>query len=153
MPMSQKPTYVSSCTSDPIFCSSLFQNTYGVAIGTLGQVSEVVDSLYAKNTLPFARILQCYTTPSSSGSYDVSLSRTITVLKRLKNGAQADAEDMKDDGNDDIDTRYDGYPNTEGNSDGNRNGYFVQDGSTTIPAAAPSCQDILVSDSRQCQPQ
>jgi hypothetical protein len=76
--------------------------------------------------------------------------------KRPKNSAQADAEDMKEGGNDDIDTRYDGYPTTEGNSDGNRNGYFMQDGSTTIPAAAPLCpetQDILTSDSRQCQPQ
>ncbi|OJA10649.1 hypothetical protein AZE42_11957 [Rhizopogon vesiculosus] len=150
-------------------------NTYGAAIGTLGQVSEVVDSLYAKVRplllLSSGMFLQYYYRHKEHPTirshlavlYDTLLQWILRLAvtdstsfwrqERPKNGAQADAEDMKEDGNDDIDTRYDGYPTTEGNNDGNRNGYFVQDGSTTIPAAASSCQetqDILMS---ECQPE
>jgi Na+-translocating ferredoxin:NAD+ oxidoreductase RnfC subunit len=46
--MSQKQTCIPSCTAFLQFTHLCFQNTYGAAIGTLEQVSKVVDSLYAK---------------------------------------------------------------------------------------------------------
>jgi GATA-binding protein len=66
--------------------------------------------------------------------------------------SQAHAEDMKEDGNDDVDMPYDGYNTAEGNG----NDSFLLDGSTTTTAPASSSeqtQDILMSDSRQHQPQ
>ncbi|OJA09082.1 hypothetical protein AZE42_11096 [Rhizopogon vesiculosus] len=59
---------------------------------------------------------------------------------------------MKEDSNNDINMRYDNYPTTKG--DGNGNGNFLQDRSTIISATAPSSQqtqDILMSDSHQHQ--
>ncbi|OAX33234.1 hypothetical protein K503DRAFT_859906 [Rhizopogon vinicolor AM-OR11-026] len=70
--------------------------------------------------------------------------------------AQAHAEDMKEDGNDDIGMRYDDYPTAEGSGDVNGNGNFLQNESTIVSAAALSSQqtqDFLMSDSRQRQPQ
>ncbi|OJA07735.1 hypothetical protein AZE42_12027 [Rhizopogon vesiculosus] len=108
-------------------------NTYGAAIETLVQVSEVVDSLYAKVRplllLASGMFLRyCYRHKELSSNptirshlavlYDTLLqwilrlavtdSTSFWMQKRSKNGAQADAEDMKEDGNDDIDKRYDG---------------------------------------------
>ncbi|OJA11850.1 hypothetical protein AZE42_08028 [Rhizopogon vesiculosus] len=62
--------------------------------------------------------------------------------------AQAHAEDMKEDGNDDIDMRHDDYPTAEGNGNDN----FLQDDhrSAAVPSSQQT-QDILMGDSRQHQ--